>query len=130
MNLSVEQKIIIVELAYKIFGKRQAGMLWREFELPEVYKPHPISAIEQQGILNIQNFLSECTVADPLGTVPARKLYEAYGAWCRKCTMPLLSEKAFAIKLENMGVLKRKGRINLYLNMRLAAMAADSQDLT
>ncbi len=72
-----------------------------------------------QGVDFVRNFLAERTDSADGGRVQARHLHEAYAAWAAETKSPEMTERAFAICLDALGVRKARGGIHYYLGIRL-----------
>lgn len=113
-------KVQLVREARLAHGRRAAAALWRVLALPEVESAGaalPQSSVS--GIDIVQRFLNECTDADPRGEVQARVLSTRYAEWARATNAPAMTERALALSLERLGVPKTRGRVHVYLGVRV-----------
>jgi hypothetical protein len=73
-----------------------------------------------QGGDSVQQFLSECTVEDPRGHMQARVLSTRFAEWAWANDAPAMTEHALAMYLEALDVQKQRGRLYIYLGLRLS----------
>lgn len=116
----IERKTRMVDRARLAFGRAAAMALWRELGLPEIAPAEAATRTPaMQGLDFARDFLADCTVEDAAGQVQARHLHEAYSRWATRATAPPMTERAFAMCLEALGVRKRRGHLIQYVGIRL-----------
>jgi hypothetical protein len=78
-------------------------------------------AVERERELQLQAFLSECTVKSPGHRVQSSNLHAAYEAWARSKGLPPLSIALFALALKRIDQQALKCSTIWWLNLKLAA---------
>lgn len=111
LELMVRQASI-VECASRIFGRKTAQQLWRDFGLPAVGPG--TRATDQLLLPHVTAFVEARLVADSRVGIAARHLHSAYLDWAVTSGAPSMSLTRFGLLMPSTGIQKVSGRVVTY----------------